>query len=92
MTYDDLLGLFFNIHNPTQLNRQGPDYGTQYRSAIFYLDEFQKMSAQNKIKNLNELVYSGDIVTSIEKASEFWLAEEYHQKYIRKKKQSGIFG
>ena len=58
VTYDDLLGLFFNIHNPTQLNRQGPDYGTQYRSAIFYLDEFQKMSAQNKIKNLNELVYT----------------------------------
>ena len=56
------------------------------------MDEFQKMSAQNKINILNQHKYNGCIVTAIEEAKEFWLAEEYHQKYIRKKKQSGIFG
>ena len=92
ITYDSLLDIFFDIHDPTQLNRQGPDFGTQYRSSIFVLDEFQKMSAQNKINILNQHKYNGCIVTAIEEAKEFWLAEEYHQKYIRKKKQSGIFG
>ena len=78
--------------NHAQLNRQGLDFGTQYRSSIFVLDEFQKMSAQNKINILNQDKFNGCIVTTIEEANEFWLAEEYHQKYVRKKKQSGIFG
>ena len=56
------------------------------------MDEFQKMSAQNKINILNQDKFNGCIVTAIEEAKEFWLAEEYHQKYVRKKKQSGIFG
>tara|TARA_Y100000996_G_C22080214_1_gene461310 strand:+ start:38 stop:508 length:471 start_codon:yes stop_codon:yes gene_type:complete len=92
ITYDRLLDIFFEIHDPTQLNRQGPDFGTQYRSSIFVIDEFQKMSAQNKINILNQQKYNDSIVTTIEEATEFWLAEEYHQKYVRKKKQSGIFG
>ena len=92
ITYDNLLDIFFDIHDPTQLNRQGLDFGTQYRSSIFVLDEFQKMSAQNKINILNQDKFNGCIVTAIEEAKEFWLAEEYHQKYVRKKKQSGIFG
>ena len=75
-----------------RLNRQGLDFGSQYRSSIFVLDEFQKMSAQNKINILNQDKFNGCIVTTIEEAKEFWLAEEYHQKYVRKKKQSGIFG
>ena len=53
ITYDDLLELFFNLHDPTLLNRQGPDFGTQYRSAIFYINDFQKLSSENKIKYLN---------------------------------------
>tara|TARA_B100000927_G_C16445988_1_gene461774 strand:- start:44 stop:514 length:471 start_codon:yes stop_codon:yes gene_type:complete len=91
VTYDQLLDIFFDIHDPTTLNRQGPDFGTQYRSAIFYLNDFQKLSGQNKIKKLNEDKYNEKIVTTIEKADSFWIAEEYHQKYIRKKKQNSFF-
>jgi len=91
ITYDDLLELFFNLHDPTTLNRQGPDFGTQYRSAIFYINDFQKLSSENKIKYLNDNKFDNKIVTSIEKADSFWIAEEYHQKYIRKKKQNSFF-
>ena len=91
ITYDELLDVFFSIHNPTTLNRQGPDFGTQYRSAIFYLNDFQKLSGENKIKHLNETKFDNSIVTTIEEAGSFWIAEEYHQKYIRKKKQSSFF-
>ena len=88
ISYNDLLNIFFEIHNPTTVNRQGVDLGTQYRSSIFYLDGFQKLSGENKIKQLNKEKFNNKIVTLLEKATEFWVAEEYHQKYIRKKKFS----
>jgi peptide-methionine (S)-S-oxide reductase len=88
IAYADLLNIFFEIHNPTTVNRQGVDLGTQYRSSIFYLDGFQKLSGENKIKQLNKEKFNNKIVTLLEKATEFWIAEEYHQKYIRKKKFS----
>jgi methionine-S-sulfoxide reductase len=88
ISYDDLLNIFFEIHDPTTLNRQGVDLGTQYRSSIFYLDDFQKLSGENKIKQLNKEKFNNKIVTLLEEATEFWIAEEYHQKYIRKKKFS----
>ena len=88
ISYDGLLNIFFEIHDPTTLNRQGVDLGTQYRSSIFYLDDFQRLSGENKIKQLNKEKFNNKIVTLLEKATEFWIAEEYHQKYIRKKKFS----
>ena len=86
ISFDSLLDIFFEIHNPTTLNSQGLDIGTQYRSAIFYQDEFQKLSSQNKINELNRAKFNNSIVTSIEHSEIFWIAEEYHQKYIKKKK------
>ncbi len=91
VTYDELLDIFFDIHDPTTLNRQGPDFGTQYRSSIFYLNDFQKLSGENKIKQLNSEKFNNSIVTTLEEAGSFWIAEEYHQKYIRKKKQNSFF-
>ena len=89
--YEDLLDIFFNINDPTTLNRQGYDIGTQYRSAIFYLDDSQKIMSEKKIKILNEDAFQNKITTTIEEATTFWLAEEYHQKYIRKKKDRKYF-
>ena len=86
ISYDSLLYLFFEIHNPTTLNSQGPDFGTQYRSAIFYQDDFQKLSSENKIKELNRSKFDNNIVTTLEYSDDFWIAEEYHQKYLKKKK------
>ena len=88
ISYDALLDLFFTIHDPTTLNQQGPDRGTQYRSAIFYLNDYQKLSGENKIKELNAKQFQNRIVTTLEETQEFWIAEEYHQKYIRKQKFS----
>ena len=85
-SYENLLKLFFEIHDPTTFNRQGPDIGTQYRSEIFCLDEDQYLIADTFKRNLNNDMYNGSIVTSISMAETFWIAEEYHQKYIRKKK------
>lgn len=86
VTYEELLELFWTIHNPTLLNRQGPDVGTQYRSAIFYQNDEQKEEA---LASKEELERSGKydypIVTEIAKAMEFYDAEEYHQKYYMKK-------
>lgn len=85
ISYSTLLKTFFQIHDPTQLNRQGPDIGSQYRSAIFYHNEDQKMSASKFIKDLNtQKIFTNEIVTSLEQAATFWEAEEYHQKYILK--------
>ena len=83
ISYEDLLDSFWKKHDPTTLNRQGPDIGNQYRSAIFYYDEEQKELAQ---KSLNEFQkkLSKKIVTEITKADTFWKAEEYHQKYFEK--------
>ena len=85
ISYDDLLKVFWSNHDPTSLNRQGPDIGNQYRSAIFFHDEEQKKIAQ---KSKEELEKSGKfqkpIVTEIVPAPEFYKAEEYHQKYFQK--------
>ena len=85
ISYDELLKVFWSNHDPTSLNRQGPDIGNQYRSAIFFHDEEQKKTAQ---KSKEELEKSGKfqkrIVTEIVPAPEFYKAEEYHQKYFQK--------
>ena len=86
VSFDNLLNIFFEIHDPTTLNSQGPDFGTQYRSSIFYQNDFQKLSSENKIKELNRDKFSNKIVTTIEYNDSFWIAEEYHQKYLKKKK------
>jgi peptide-methionine (S)-S-oxide reductase len=85
--YNELLDVFWNIHNPTTLNRQGWDIGIQYRSVIFYIDDEQKKIAEeNKFELDNSNKYKNSIVTEIIKADIFWEAEEYHQKYISKRK------
>lgn len=85
VSYEELLKVFFDNHNPTQVNRQGPDFGTQYRSAIFYHSPEQKAAAE---KAKEALARSGKwrqrIATEITPASEFWRAEEYHQQYLEK--------
>jgi peptide-methionine (S)-S-oxide reductase len=83
ITYIELLQVFFKIHNPTQLNHQGEDVGTQYRSVIFYTTENQKNIAENMIELLDkECIWDSKIVTSIEKSVEFYPAETYHQDYF----------
>ena len=81
--YDQILEIFWTIHDPTQLNRQGPDIGTQYRSAIFYHSEEQKKIAEQSKEN-KQKQYNNKIVTEIIPAQEFYPAEEYHQKYLEK--------
>jgi|AntRauTorckE5430_2_1112549.scaffolds.fasta_scaffold09387_3 peptide-methionine (S)-S-oxide reductase len=81
ITYDVLLDVFFVAHDPTTLNRQGPDRGTQYRSTIFPINEAQRAQAKAKIAALNESTFSGGIVTTIEEPAEFYIAEAYHQDY-----------
>ncbi|MEJ2210841.1 MAG: peptide-methionine (S)-S-oxide reductase MsrA [Anaerolineae bacterium] len=84
VSYRDLLGVFFTIHDPTTLNRQGADVGTQYRSAIFYHDEAQKEAAEDVIRELEEAgVWDDPIVTQVEPLDEFYQAEDYHQEYYR---------
>jgi methionine-S-sulfoxide reductase len=78
-----LLRHFFRLHNPTELNRQGPDVGTQYRSVIYYNGDEQKMDALS-VKDELQTKYDLPIVTEIKKAKEFYKAEEYHQKYAQK--------
>lgn len=85
ISYQTLLEHFFRIHDPTQLNRQGPDIGDNYRSAIFYLSDEQKQAAAQMIGRLNASgAYKKPVVTSLEPAVKFWPAEEYHQKYTQK--------
>jgi methionine-S-sulfoxide reductase len=84
VSFNTLLKQFFRMHNPTQLNRQGPDIGDNYRSAIFYQNDEQKKQAQKVIDELNKSEFSGKIVTTLEPASKFWPAEDYHQKYTEK--------
>jgi peptide-methionine (S)-S-oxide reductase len=83
ITYDQILNIFFENHDPTQLNRQGVDIGTQYRSSIFYNNENQKLESEQKLNSLQG-DYNNNIVTEIKKATEFYLAEEYHQQYVAK--------
>ncbi len=85
ISFRELLGVFFTIHDPTTLNRQGADVGPQYRSAIFYHDEEQRATAQSMIEELeSESVWPAPIVTEITPFTEFYVAEDYHQEYYRK--------
>jgi peptide-methionine (S)-S-oxide reductase len=82
-SFREILEVFFAIHDPTTLNRQGDDIGTQYRSVIFWHSEAQRDSAEAMVRELaKEGAYAGPIVTEIVEASEFWPAEEYHQNYL----------
>lgn len=84
VSYGQLLQVFFGVaHDPTQLNRQGPDVGTQYRSAIFYVDDAQRKAAQAYIRRLEgERVYAAPVVTQVVPLQQFFPAEEYHQNYL----------
>ena len=84
ISYKELLNFFLKIHDPTTLNRQGPDVGTQYRSEIFYTKEEQKKIAEKVIEEANEK-FKGKVVTRISKESNYCRAEDYHQKYLKKK-------
>lgn len=85
ISYDELLNVFWENHDPTSLNRQGPDVGKQYRSAIFVHNEEQKKIAENSKEKLEKSGrFQKPIVTEIEPAPEFFKAEEYHQKYFQK--------
>ena len=83
VSYRDLLRIFFTVHDPTTLNRQGADAGTQYRSAIFVHDEEQKRVAEEVVREITaEKLWSNPIVTEVAKFEKFYLAEEYHQEYF----------
>jgi peptide-methionine (S)-S-oxide reductase len=86
ISYQRLLDLFFELHDPTQLNRQGPDWGTQYRSVVFFHDAEQETAAKETIARLTAArAFSKPIVTQVVPAETFWRAEEYHQKYLEKR-------
>lgn len=83
ISYQQLLDVFWDVHDPTSLNRQGPDVGTQYRSAIFFHDAEQETAARIAVRRLNEAgVYKRPLVTEIVRAGPFYRAEEYHQQYF----------
>ena len=84
ISYEKILKFFFEIHDPTTLNSQGPDFGTQYRSEIFYLNDDQKTTAENIINKENERL-SGKVVTKLSQVKNYCTAEEYHQKYLEKR-------
>lgn len=86
ISFEELLDIYFANHDPTSLNRQGPDVGTQYRSAIFFANEEQEAAALRKIRELNDSgIYKSPIVTQVLPESAFYPAEEYHQKYLAKR-------
>ena len=84
ISYEDILNYFFEIHDPTTIDRQGPDIGSQYRSEIFYSNDDQKIIAENVLKKYNKK-FNGKIVTIISEVKNYCKAEEYHQKYLEKK-------
>jgi len=85
VSYRELLDLFFDLHNPTTLNRQGPDFGSQYRSAVFWHDEEQRIAVEQKINEVNASgKWPDPVVTEVAQAGTFWRAEEYHQRYFEK--------
>ena len=84
ITYKNILEFFFTIHDPTTLNSQGPDFGTQYRSEIFYLNDNQKKIAEDVLDQINKKL-SGKVVTKISLLKNYCIAEEYHQKYLEKR-------
>ena len=83
ITYEKILKTFFQIHDPTTLNSQGPDFGTQYRSEIFYINELQMKTAKKIIEEKNKK-FSGKVVTKLSKLNNYCKAEDYHQKYLEK--------
>ena len=88
VSYDRLLDLFWQIHDPTQINRQGPDYGTQYRTAIFYHSPEQQAAAtESKAKLEKSGKFKRPIATEISPAGPYWKAEDYHQQYLAKRGQ-----
>ncbi len=90
VSYEEVLGVFFAIHDPTTLNRQGADVGTQYRSAIFYHSGAQKAAAEAMIAQLNaEHIWPGHIVTEVTAAPVFYPAEDYHQEYFKRNPYQG---
>ena len=90
VTYEELLEVFFKTHDPTTLNKQGADEGTQYRSAIFYQDDAEKAEAEAYIEKLNDSgIFNRRIVTRLEPASKFYVAEEYHQDYFANNPNAG---
>jgi methionine-S-sulfoxide reductase len=90
ISYEELLAAFFGMHDPTQLNRQGPDVGDQYRSAVFFHTPEQEDSARAIVGQLTESgVFKRPVVTQIVAAPEWWRAEEYHQKYFEKHRRFG---
>ena len=84
ISYEKIIEFFFAIHDPTTLNSQGPDFGTQYRSEIFYLNDNQKKIAEKVLNDINERL-SGKVVTKISLLKNYCPAEEYHQKYLEKR-------
>ena len=85
VSYAELLDAFFALHNPTTLDRQGPDFGNQYRSAVFWHDAEQRQEAEKKIAELNASgKWPDPVVTEVAEAGKFWRAEEYHQRYLEK--------
>ena len=86
ITYEEILKIFFEIHDPTTLNSQGPDFGTQYRSEIFYLNDNQKKIAEDVLDQVNKKL-SGKVVTKISLLKNYCIAEEYHQKYFEKNRK-----
>ena len=84
ISYEKILEFFFEIHDPTTLNSQGPDFGTQYRSEIFYLNDNQKITAENIINKENERL-SGKVVTKLSQVKNYCPAGEYHQRYLEKR-------
>jgi peptide-methionine (S)-S-oxide reductase len=91
VSYEELLEVFWDNHDPTQLNRQGPDVGTQYRSAIFFHTPEQEASARASKEKVQER-FNKPITTEITPASEFYRAEEYHQQYFEKNRMARFFG
>jgi peptide-methionine (S)-S-oxide reductase len=86
ISYDRLLDAFFSLHDPTQVNRQGPDWGSQYRSAIFTHSDEQARQARAKIAELSASgAFREPVVTKVEPSERFWKAEEYHQRYLEKR-------
>ncbi len=89
VSYDDLLDVFWNSHDPTTMNRQGPDVGTQYRSVIFHHDDAQRDAAERSRDTLAASgKYARPVVTQIVPAARFWPAEDYHQQYLEKRGQA----
>jgi len=85
VSYAELLDAFFAMHNPTTLDRQGPDFGSQYRSAVFWHDSEQQQEAEKKIAKLDASgTWQDPVVTQLVEADKFWRAEEYHQRYLEK--------